>query len=250
MRGRALAWPLAAALVLVASVAVAAGALGTAGARAFQMAQSADDAAAAALEEGERALAQLRALGEGEREPDELAPLRAEAEAAGQALVSYRKLAQAASTEALQLLAEVTRQAPGKTPDPIRRETFEQRALLAAHEGAVMAARVRAEAERLRARVAEARLALAARAPSAPRAGPTLAAPAAPGDAMVLVPNLVGARLEAAVRDLDVAGLRLGGTTGARDGFVVKQAPEAGARVARQAAVAVTLSATAAGTTP
>ena len=46
-------------------------------------------------------------------------------------------------------------------PDLVRRDTLEQHALLAAHEAAVMAARARAEAERLRAILAEAKLATA-----------------------------------------------------------------------------------------
>ena len=46
-------------------------------------------------------------------------------------------------------------------PDLVRRETLEQHALLAAHEAAVMAARTWTEAERLRAILAEARLAMA-----------------------------------------------------------------------------------------
>ena len=45
--------------------------------------------------------------------------------------------------------------------DLVRRDTLEQHALLAAHEAAVMAARTRTEAERLRAILAEARLATA-----------------------------------------------------------------------------------------
>jgi beta-lactam-binding protein with PASTA domain len=81
--------------------------------------------------------------------------------------------------------------------------------------------------------------------------GPAL--PRAPGTtpaaAEVAVPNLVGARLEAARRDLAEAGLRLGQVTGPADGFVVKQTPEAGASVPRDASVHVTLSATAAGVT-
>ena len=63
------------------------------------------------------------------------------------------------------------------------------------------------------------------------------------------MPNLVGARLDAAAQELAAAGLRLGPTAGPREGFVVKQTPPAGARVPRQAAVSLTLSATAAGVT-
>ena len=111
-----------------------------------------------------------------------------------------------------------------------------------------MAARARAEAERLRAIHAEARLALGSR--GGPAGGPAPAPrPVESASRQVTVPNLVGARLEAATRDLKAAGLRLGRTTGSRDGFVVKQSPEAGSQIARQAAVEVTLSATAATTT-
>jgi beta-lactam-binding protein with PASTA domain len=69
-----------------------------------------------------------------------------------------------------------------------------------------------------------------------------------PGE--TVVPNLIGARLDAAVGDLQAAGLRLGATTGPRDGFVVTQSPEAGATTPRQTAVSVTLSATAATIAP
>jgi beta-lactam-binding protein with PASTA domain len=71
---------------------------------------------------------------------------------------------------------------------------------------------------------------------------------ARPGE--TAVPNLIGARLEAAVGDLVAAGLRLGATTGPREGFVVKQSPEAGAIAPRQTAVSLTLSATAATIAP
>ncbi|MGH7322162.1 MAG: PASTA domain-containing protein, partial [Candidatus Rokuibacteriota bacterium] len=63
------------------------------------------------------------------------------------------------------------------------------------------------------------------------------------------VPNLVGARLDAATRDLAAVGLRLGATAGPGEGFVVKQVPEAGTPVPRETAVSVTLSATAASVT-
>jgi beta-lactam-binding protein with PASTA domain len=52
------------------------------------------------------------------------------------------------------------------------------------------------------------------------------------------------------VRDLAAAGLRLGPVTGPREGHVVKQSPDSGTAVARQSAVGLTLSATAATTTP
>ena len=68
------------------------------------------------------------------------------------------------------------------------------------------------------------------------------------GDA--IVPNLIGARLDAAVRDLETAGLRLGPVAGPRDGYIVKQVPEAGGAAPRQSAVSVTLSATAATIAP
>jgi beta-lactam-binding protein with PASTA domain len=65
---------------------------------------------------------------------------------------------------------------------------------------------------------------------------------------VVEVPNVVGARLEAASRDLAAAGLRVGATTGPRDGHVVKQTPDAGARVTARSAVTLTLSGSAATT--
>ncbi len=236
-------------LLAAASVAPPAEAeLGADGAKAYDMARAADDAAVAAHDEGTAFLKQLRALDAAGREAEPLKALLDEAAGASQALAGYRKLAQASAGEALQLLLDLTRAA---TPDPIRREVVEQRALLGAHEAALMAARARTEAERLRALLAEARAlgaAGAAGAGGAARpAGPPAAA-AAPGRE-IEVPNLVGARLDAAVRDLAALGLRLGPTTGPRDGFVVKQTPTAGARVPRQAAVGVTLSATAAGVT-
>jgi hypothetical protein len=211
--------------------------IGADGTRALAMAREADDGAAAALGEGEVALKQLQALSEAARDPEAVRPFREEAEAAARALGGYRKVAQASADEAYKLLAEAGR-APAS--DAVRREVIEQKALLAAHEAAVMAARARAEAERLRAVVAEARVQL-----TPARTAPAPTPPAAGRE--VEVPNLVGAKLDAAARDLAALGLKLGATTGPRDGFVVKQLPPPGARVPRQATVSVTLSATAAG---
>jgi hypothetical protein len=231
------------------------------GRRAYETARKADDGATGALEEGDKSLARVRALvPERERVPEALRPLLEEAEAAYHALTGYRRLAQASATDALGLLADVSKLPAIPAPDPVRRDTLEQHALLAAHEAAVMAARARAEAERLRAIVAEARLAMAepasagrpARAASAsrlpgPGVGPGVRAG---GEPEAVVPNLIGARFDAAVRDLEAVGLRLGTVTGPRDGFVVKQIPEAGAGAPRQSAVDVTLSATAATIAP
>jgi hypothetical protein len=229
------------------------------GRRAFETARNADDGAATALEEGERTAASIKALApERETVPPTLKPFLDEGEAAHQALVSYRRLSQASSTDALRLLADVSKLPVVPAPDLVRQDTLEQHALLAAHEAAVMAARTRVETERLRAILAEARLAIAdgggpgrpARGVPAGR-GSTEAPPpdsARRGDA--LVPNLIGARLDSAVRDLEAAGLRLGPVTGPRDGFIVKQSPEAGGAAARQSAVSVTLSATAATIAP
>jgi len=244
------------AVVVVPFVAGAAGpSLSIAGAKAFEMARTADDGAAAATDEGESTLTQLKALTASGRDAESLKAVLEEATAAHQTLVGYRKQTQASAGEALQFLSETTRLAAATPPDPVRREALEQRALLAAHEAAVMAARARAEAERLRALLAEGRAVLVTGRRAEPR-GPAVPAPAAPAPATAegsgrdaFVPNLVGARLEAAVRDLEAAGLRLGGTTGPREGFVVKQVPDAGTRVPRQATVSVTLSATAATTT-
>jgi hypothetical protein len=120
-----------------------------------------------------------------------------------------------------------------------------------------MSARTRAETERLRAILAEARLTTieggtAARgarsAPAAPGSPEVPAAGWRRGD--VVVPNLIGARLDAAVRDLEAAGLRLGPVTGPREGFIVKQSPDPGGGVLRHSAVSVTLSGTAATITP
>ena len=142
-------------------------------------------------------------------------------------------------------------------PDLVRRDTLEQHALLAAHEAAVMAARTRTEAERLRAILAEARLAKAdgggsVRGANAAAPGPASADQAAPGARRgpALVPNLIGARLETAVRELEAAGLRLGAVAGPRDGYIVNQSPEAGGSAAPQSGVSVTLSGTAATIAP
>src|SRR5262249_36543434 len=186
-------------------------------------------------------LKQLETLLADRRDIERAPALREEAGRAAEALAGYRKLAQAGAGEAFKLLTDVV-----KIPasDTVRREVLEQRALLAAHEAAVMAARARAEAERLRALAAEARALTAA----TPAPAPSPAATPTPGRE-VEVPNLVGARLDAATRDLTALGLRLGGVTGPREGFIVKQVPAAGSRVARQAVISVTLSATAAGVT-
>jgi hypothetical protein len=239
-----------AALGLVAAVAYAQGLLSADGTRAYQMARTADDAAVTARDEGDRHLAQVERLAaDNPRLTEALEPIRVEAAAARQALDGYRQQAQASASEAMGLLADLARgtgPAAGTSRDPTRRDVVQQRALLAAHEAAVMAARARAEAERLRALAAEARVALAAG-----RAAPAAAErPRVPPPGEVVVPNLVGARLAAATRELAGAGLRLGATTGPADGFVVKQEPEAGAAARRDTTVAVTLSATAAGVSP
>ena len=228
------------------------------GRRAYETARNADDGAAAALEEGEKTAALIKALApEREAASPALKPFLDEGEAAHQALGGYRRLAQASSTDALRLLADVSKLPVVPAPDLVRRDTLEQHALLAAHEAAVMAARTRAEAERLRAILAEAKLATAegggagraARAAPAVRgSGETAPDPSRRGDAVV--PNLIGARLDAAVRDLETAGLRLGSVAGPRDGYIVQQAPEAGGGVPPQSAVAVTLSGTAATIAP
>jgi len=239
-------------LFLVAAAAAAPPArvaLGLDGQRAFDMARAAEDGVAADSGRGEALLKEIQGLKAAERDAEGQKGIKAlqdEANAAHAALEGYRKQALASAAEAFQLLADGLRAATG-TPDPVRLTVLEQRALLAAHEAAVMAARARAEAERLRAVLAEGKALLASgRAPAL-----TPAAGAAPGPEPagreVVVPNVVGARLEQAARDLQVVGLRLGRTAGPRDGFVVKQVPPAGARVLRQAAVSLTLSATAAG---
>jgi PASTA domain len=231
------------------------------GRRAYDTARSADDGATVAFEEGEKTLALVKALApDRDAVPPALRPFLEEGDAAHQALTGYRRLAQTGSTDALQLLADVTRLPSGAAPDVVRRDTLEQHALLAAREASIMAARARAEAERLRAILAEARLAMAeGKAAPAPR-GARGAAPARgagqgpqvdearPGE--TVVPNLIGGRLDAAVRDLETAGLRLGPVTGPRDGYVVKQSPDGGASAPRQSTVAVTLSATAATIAP
>jgi hypothetical protein len=191
--------------------------------------------------------------------PETLKPFLEEGEAAHQALGGYRRLSQASSTDALRLLADVTKLPNVPSPDVVRRDTLEQHALLAAHEAQVMAARTRAEAERLRAILAEARLAMvegqgairAGRGASG-AVGTRGAAEPAPGSPRgeTVVPNLIGARLEDAVRDLESAGLRLGPVTGPRDGYIVKQAPEGGGAAPRQSPVSVTLSGTAATIAP
>jgi PASTA domain-containing protein len=252
--------------VLVAGLmlALAAGPLAAApltetGRRAYEAAQKADDEAAAAFEEGEKTLALLKGLApERDAVPPGLKPFLDEAEAARQALTGYRRLTQASATDALRLLADVSKMPMVPAPDLVRRDTLEQHAVLAAHEAAVMSARTRTETERLRAILAEARLASveagggpgrAARgAPAGGGAGEAPPSTTRRGD--TVVPNLIGARLDAAVRDLEAAGLRVGPITGPRDGFIVKQSPDAGAGVPRQSAVTVTLSGTAATITP
>jgi hypothetical protein len=224
------------------------------GQRAYEAARSADDGAAAALEEGEKTVALLKALApERDAVPPGLKPFLDEGEAAHKALGGYRRLAQASSTDAFRLLADVAKIPVMPVTDLVRRDTLQQHALLAAHEAAVMAARTRAEAERLRAILAEARLATAG---GGGVARPGRSAPATRGSAETtpdssrrgdaVVPNLIGARLDAAVRDLEAVGLRLGPVAGPRDGYIVKQVPDAGGAAPRQSAVSVTLSATAA----
>ena len=255
------------------------------GTRAYEMARAADTGAGDALAEGERVLAQVTELAGGDRPREALKPLLAEARDAHEALVGYRRQAQTNATEALQTLTQAVRVAAQAKPDPLRREVLEQQALLSAHEAAVAAARARTEAERLRALVAETRVVLAGEgggtagdgsgrpggARSVPTARPSPGSPTPSGRGAesgqagaaatgagtrsvgageVEVPNLVGARFDVASRDLAAAGLRLGGSVGPRDGFIVKQAPEAGVRVAPQTAVSVILSATAATITP
>ena len=229
------------------------------GRRAYEAARSADDGAAAALEEGEKTAALIKALApERDAMSPALRPFIDEGEAAHQALGGYRRLAQASSTDALRLLADVSKLPVVPAPDLVRRDALEQHALLAAHESAVMAARARAEAERLRAILAEARLATvegggSVRGPrGTPAARGTAATPpdSSPRRGDAVVPNLIGARLDAAVRDLEAVGLRLGPVAGPRDGYIVKQSPEPGGGAPRQSAVGVTLSATAATIAP
>jgi PASTA domain len=245
-------------MLALAAVPLAAAPLTETGRRAYEAAQKADDEAAAAFEEGEKTFALLKALApERDAVPPGLKPFLDEGEAARQALQGYRRLTQAGATDALRLLADVSKLPTVPAPDLVRRDTLEQHAVLAAHEAAVMSARTRTETERLRAILAEARLATAESGGAgrgtrgAPAGGSTGEAPPSTtrrGDAVV--PNLIGARLDAATRDLETAGLRLGPVTGPRDGFIVKQSPDAGAGVPRQSVVTVTLSGTAATIAP
>jgi hypothetical protein len=224
--------------------------IGPSGVKAYEIAREADDAARLAHDEGRETLGQLQALKPPFRNPDGLKPLLEQAEAATEALAGYRKLAESSADRVIEQLAEMAR----TRPDAARREQVEQRALLDAYEAAVMAARARSQAERLRALLAEGRVVLAGTPPPATgERAPAAPARPAPGPLAaneVEVPNVVGARLDEATRDLATAGLRLGAATGPREGFVVKQTPAAGTRVARQSAVALTLSATAVGVTP
>jgi PASTA domain len=247
------AWALAAlgALLLPAALAAQTGPFGADGAKAYQMARSAGDDAQAAQQEGTTAYQSLKELAPPAREGEPLRRLQDDGAAAHEALTGYRKRAMESSGEALSLLAELTRGAAttsGSATDQARREVYEQKALLAAHEAGVMAARARTEAERLRAILAEAR-GVVASVPSPGRAPASRPEPPPRTGQDVEVPNLIGARLDGALRDLQTAGLRLGTTAGPRDGFIVKQTPAAGTRLPRQGAVSVTLSATAAGST-
>ncbi len=231
----------------------AAAQLGVNGAKAYDMAHAADDAARVAQEEGLEVLRQLQDLRAGSRDADALKLLQEQGDAAAEALGGFRRQTQASTDETMALLAELMRL--GSSVEASRRQQAEQRALLSAYEAAVMAARARSQAERLRALHAEGRALLAGGSPGAPpatarapRAKPEAPATGAgPND--VLVPNVVGARLDSATRELETAGLRLGPTTGPRDGFVVKQTPAPGAVAPRQAGVSLTLSATAASVT-
>src|SRR5262249_4156928 len=100
------------------------------GRRAYETARSAEDAASAALEEGEKALASVKGLApDRDAVPPALKPLLDEGDAAHQALTGYRRLSQAGSTDALQLLADVTKLPSGASPDVVRRDTLEQHAL-------------------------------------------------------------------------------------------------------------------------
>jgi hypothetical protein len=229
------------------------------GRKAYDAARAAEDRVNAALEEGEKTAERIKALvPERDPVPEALKPLLSESEEATQALASYRRLALTSATDALRLLADVAKLPNVPAGDLVRRDTLEQHALLAAHEAGVMVARARTETERLRAILAEARLATAegrsagrvARAPAPSRGGaegPSSEQPR-PGDAVV--PNLIGTRLDAAVRDLEAAGLKLGAIVGPREGHIVKQSPEGGTAVPRQSAVSLTLSATAATVSP
>jgi PASTA domain len=229
----------------------AAAQLGVNGAKAYDMAHAADDAARVAQEEGLDVLRQLQDLKAGSRDADALKVLQEQGDAAADALGGFRRQTQASADETMALLAELMRL--GSSVEASRRQQAEQRALLSAYEAAVMAARARSQAERLRALHAEGRALLTGGGPGAPPAGARAprAKPEAPatGAGDVLVPNVVGARLDSATRELEAAGLRLGPTTGPRDGFVVKQTPPPGAVAPRQAGVSLTLSATAASVT-
>src|SRR5262249_59874186 len=129
--------------------------------------------------------------------------------------------------------ADVSKIPTVPTPDLVRRDTLEQHALLAAHEAAVMSARARAEAERLRAILAEARLATAegggvrrgARGAAPVASGSGEAASGAPRREDVIVPNLIGARLDAAGRGLGAARRRLGPGRRPAAGGLLKPAP-------------------------
>ena len=256
--GRRSGLGLAGLALALGAIAATAAPLSETGRRAYETARSADDGAAAALEEGEKTVTQLKALvPERETVPPALKPYLEQAEAAQQALTGYRRLTQASSTDALRLLADVSKLPVVPAPDLVRRDTLEQHALLTAHEAAVMAARTRTEAERLRAILAEARLAKAEGGPAgrgakASAPGTASSDPAAPGVRRdsAMVPNLIGARLDAAVRELEAAGLRLGAVVGPRDGYIVNQSPEPGGSAAPQSGVSVTLSGTAATITP
>lgn len=250
--------PATALALALGALPLAAAPLTEAGRRAYQAAQKADDEAGAAFEEGEKTLALLKALApEHDAVPPGLKPFLDEGEASRQALQGYRRLALGSSTDALGLLADVSKMSTVPTVDAVRRDTLEQHALLSAHEAAVMSARARAEAERLRAILAEARLATVEVGGNA-RGTRSAPAPSGSGEAAssgqrrgdAIVPNLIGARLDAATRDLETAGLRLGPVTGPRDGFIVKQSPDAGTGAPHQSAVTVTLSGTAATIAP
>ena len=228
------------------------------GRRAYETARTAEDRVNVAVEEGEKTAGRIKALaGDRDPVPEALKPFLSEGEAATQALTGYRRLALVSATDALRLLADVAKLPNVPAADLVRRDTLEQHALLAAHEAAVMAARARAEAERLRAILAEARLATAeggsaargARTPGTSRGGGETS-PSEPRAGEAVVPNLIGTRLEAATRDLEAAGLKLGPITGPRDGHVVKQSPEGGTAAPRQSAVSLTFSATAATVSP
>jgi hypothetical protein len=251
-----------AALLVGTGLAVGGGALEAApltenGRRAYEAARAADDVATAAFEEGEKTASRVKTLApDRDPIPETLRPFLEEGEAARQALASYRRQAQASATDALRLLADVAKLPVTPAPDLVRRDTLEQHALLAAHEASVMAARARTEAERLRAILAEARLAAAeggGAGRGARSSAPSRGAAASPAESRAgdtVVPNLIGTRLEAAMDDLAAAGLRLGAVAGPREGHVVKQSPEGGTTVSRQSAVSLTLSATAATISP